>query len=38
MGRLNDLEKWLYPQGRANNVQLLNRNQQYDIYNNPDLI
>jgi len=37
VGRLNDLEKWLYPQGRANNTQLINRNQQYDIYPNPNL-
>jgi hypothetical protein len=37
LGRLNDLEKWLYPQGRANNTGLLNRNQQYHSYNDPNL-
>ncbi len=37
MGRLNDLEKWLYPQGRANNNGLLNRNQQYHNHNDPNL-
>jgi Zn-dependent M28 family amino/carboxypeptidase len=37
MGRLNDLEKWLYPQGRTKNVELLNRNQLYHIHNDRDL-
>jgi Zn-dependent M28 family amino/carboxypeptidase len=37
MGRLNDLEKWLYPQGRAKNVELLDRNHLYDIHDDPDL-
>ena len=26
LGRLNDLEKWLYPQGRSTNFALLNKN------------
>ena len=38
LGRLNDLEKWLYPQGRSKNFALLNRNQLYDFHNDPDLI
>jgi Zn-dependent M28 family amino/carboxypeptidase len=38
LGRLNDLEKWLYPQGRLTNFTLLNRNQLYDFHNDPDLI
>ncbi|CAF0797598.1 unnamed protein product [Adineta steineri] len=29
MGRLNDLEKWIYPKGRSNNIHLLNINKQY---------
>ncbi len=37
VGRLNDLEKWVYPQGRAKNIELLNRNQLYDIHNDPNL-
>jgi hypothetical protein len=37
MGRLNDLEKWLYPLGRATNPELLNKHQLYDIHNDPDL-
>jgi Zn-dependent M28 family amino/carboxypeptidase len=37
MGRLNDLEKWLYPQGRAKNVKLVNGNKQHNIHNDPDL-
>ncbi|CAF0957673.1 unnamed protein product [Rotaria sordida] len=37
MGRLNDLEKWLYPQGRTMNVKLFNKNQFYDIHHDPDL-
>jgi Zn-dependent M28 family amino/carboxypeptidase len=37
VGRLNDLEQWLYPQGRAKNVKPPNRNQLYDIHNDPSL-
>jgi Zn-dependent M28 family amino/carboxypeptidase len=37
VGRLNDLEQWLYPQGRPKNVKLLKTNQLYDIHNNPDM-
>jgi Zn-dependent M28 family amino/carboxypeptidase len=37
MGRLNDLEKWLYPQGRLQNSEMINRKQLYDIHNDPDL-
>ncbi|CAF4356272.1 unnamed protein product, partial [Adineta steineri] len=33
MGRLNNLEKWLYSQGRPKN----NQQQQYKIYNDSDL-
>ncbi|CAF4331782.1 unnamed protein product, partial [Adineta steineri] len=33
MGRLNDLEKWIYPKGRPNNIHLLNINKQYYICN-----
>ncbi|CAF1407008.1 unnamed protein product [Rotaria sordida] len=38
LGRLNDLEKWLYPQGRLKNFELFNRHQLYDFRNDPDLI
>ncbi|CAF0923208.1 unnamed protein product [Rotaria sordida] len=38
LGRLNDLEKWLYPQGRPKNFTLLNTNQLYNFHNDPDLI
>ena len=38
LGRLNDLEKWLYPQGRSKNFELFNRDQLYDFRNDPDLI
>ncbi|UJR20277.1 hypothetical protein I4U23_023408 [Adineta vaga] len=38
MGRLNDLEKWLYPNGRQTHIPLLNRDQLYDFHNDPDLI
>jgi len=37
VGRLNDLEQWLYPQGRAKNVKPPNRNQLEDIHNDPNL-
>ncbi|CAF4112534.1 unnamed protein product, partial [Adineta steineri] len=33
MGRLSNLEKWLYSQGSSKN----NQQQQYKIYNDPDL-
>ncbi|CAF5069938.1 unnamed protein product, partial [Rotaria sp. Silwood1] len=38
LGRLNDLEKWLYPQGRLKNFELYNSHQLYDFRNDPDLI
>jgi hypothetical protein len=38
VGRLNNLEKWLYPQGRVKNVRLFNKNQRYNIHYNPDLV
>ena len=38
LGRLDDLEKWLYPQGRPTNYTLFNRNQLYDFHNDPDHI
>ena len=38
MGRLNNLEEWLYPNGRQINMPLINRNQLYDFRNDPDLI
>jgi Zn-dependent M28 family amino/carboxypeptidase len=37
-GRLNDLEKWLYPQGRLTNFELLDENKLYDFQNDPNLI
>ncbi|CAF3881119.1 unnamed protein product, partial [Rotaria sp. Silwood1] len=37
LGRLNDLEKWLYPQGRPKNFELVNRYQLYNIHNDLDL-
>ncbi|CAF4071646.1 unnamed protein product, partial [Rotaria sp. Silwood2] len=37
MGRLKDLEKGLYPQGRVKNVKLFNKNQLCDIHHDPDL-
>ncbi|CAF2979880.1 unnamed protein product [Rotaria sp. Silwood2] len=37
LGRLNDLEKWLYPQRRPKNFELLNRYQSYNFYNDSDL-
>ncbi|CAF3696943.1 unnamed protein product [Adineta steineri] len=37
-GRLNDLEKWLYPQGRMKNYENFNRDRIYDFGNDPDLI
>jgi aminopeptidase Y len=37
LARLNDLEKWLYPQGRPKNVKLLNGNQLYNTPNDPAL-
>ncbi|CAF4722179.1 unnamed protein product [Rotaria sp. Silwood2] len=33
LGRLNDLEKWLYPQGRRKNFKSFNRNYLYHYYN-----
>ena len=38
LGRLNDLEKWLYPQGRNNNIRSIYRNQIYDDPYDPELI
>ena len=38
LGRLNDLEKWLYPQGRSTNFAVLNKNQLYNFPNDPDII
>lgn len=38
LGRLNNLEEWLYPQGRSNNFKLLNNNQLYDFQNDPNYI
>ena len=38
LGRLNDLEEWLYPEGRIKNFELLKRDQLYDPRNDPDLI
>ena len=38
LGRLNDLEKWLYPQGRSKNFAVLNKNQLYNLKNDPDII
>ncbi|CAF1627314.1 unnamed protein product, partial [Adineta ricciae] len=35
MGQLNDLEQWLYPQGRVKNTNQQQR--QFPIYNDPDL-
>jgi Zn-dependent M28 family amino/carboxypeptidase len=37
VGRLNDLQTWLYPKGRANNVELLNKDRLYATNNGPDL-
>ncbi|CAF1490681.1 unnamed protein product, partial [Rotaria sp. Silwood1] len=37
LGRLNDLEKWLYPQGRPKNFELVNRYQLFNIHNDLDL-
>ncbi len=38
LGRLNNLEKWLYPQGRLTNFASLNKNQLYNFRHDPDLI
>ncbi|CAF3426259.1 unnamed protein product, partial [Rotaria sp. Silwood2] len=38
LGRLNDLEKWLYPQGRTKNFQFLKPNHLYNFHNDPDFI
>ena len=38
LGRLNDLEKWLYPQGRSTNSAVLNKNQLYNFQHDPDII
>lgn len=38
LGRLNDLEKWLYPQGRAKNLRSINRNQIDNYQSDPELI
>jgi aminopeptidase Y len=38
LGRLNHLEKWLYPQGRSTNFAVLNKNQLYNFQNDPDII
>ena len=37
MGRLNDLEKWIYPQGRDKNAKFFTKNQFSDVYRDPDL-
>ncbi|CAF3316190.1 unnamed protein product [Rotaria socialis] len=37
MGRLNDLEKWLYPQGRPKRLERISRSQLYNIQNDPEL-
>ncbi len=38
LGRLNDLEKWLYPQGRLTDFELSDENQLYNFRDDPDLI
>jgi Zn-dependent M28 family amino/carboxypeptidase len=38
LGRLNDLEEWLYPGGRQPTLKVFNRNMIYDFRNDPDLI
>jgi Zn-dependent M28 family amino/carboxypeptidase len=38
LGRLNDLEQWLYPQGRTRNLPLPNQNQIYDFQEDPNMI
>jgi Zn-dependent M28 family amino/carboxypeptidase len=38
LGRLNDLQKWLYPQDRSTNFAVLNKNQLYNFQNDPDII
>ncbi|CAF3716031.1 unnamed protein product [Rotaria sp. Silwood1] len=37
VGRLNDLENWLYPEGRVKHVNPFNRKHVYDIHHDPDL-
>jgi Zn-dependent M28 family amino/carboxypeptidase len=37
MARMNDLEKWLYPQGRSSQSHIHTRNQMYTSYNDPEL-
>ena len=36
VARLNDLEKWLYPQGRSQSVGLINRNELFHNFHDPD--
>ncbi|CAF4037872.1 unnamed protein product [Rotaria sordida] len=37
MGRLNNLEKWLYPEGRPKQLEPFNRNQLYNTQSDPRL-
>ncbi|CAF1184029.1 unnamed protein product [Adineta steineri] len=37
VGRLDGLEKWLYPQGRAKTPKLLDRKQLYNMHNDTNL-
>ncbi|CAF3336383.1 unnamed protein product [Rotaria sp. Silwood2] len=37
MGRLNDLENWLYPQGRVQNLNSFNKKHIYNIHYDSDL-
>ena len=38
LGRMDDLEKWLYPEGRSRSLTLIKNNQPYNFDNDPDMI